>query len=29
MSSDNIQIHEYVYFIHIPKTSGSSLNLSR
>ena len=25
MSSDNIQIHKYVYFIHIPKTSGSSL----
>ena len=25
MSIDNIQIHKYVYFIHIPKTSGSSL----
>ena len=25
MSSDNIQINEYVYFIHIPKTSGNSL----
>jgi len=25
MSSDNIQIYKYVYFIHIPKTSGSSL----
>ena len=23
--SDNIKIHKYVYFIHVPKTSGSSL----
>ena len=23
--SHNIKIHKYVYFIHIPKTSGSSL----
>ena len=25
MSSDNIKINECVYFLHIPKTSGSSL----
>ena len=25
MSIQNIQIHKHVYFIHIPKTSGTSL----
>ena len=25
MSIDNIHIHENVYFMHIPKTSGNSL----